>query len=257
MTVVLAAIDQTPAARPVLATAVAIAHVLGAVPRAVHARGDGLRVPEQDAAAFGVPLTVVDEPPVTAIVKAANDPEVALVVLALRGQPDRDAAGGTALAVMAQLTRPVLFVPPEEPVRDNLKRVLFPLDGTQGASRAVRSMISSFRDGGAEVIILHVFDARTVPRFLDRAQDLEIWADEFLARHCTQPGVRLELRSGDPTNAILHLAEAENVDVVALGWRQDLSADRAQVARTILTEAKRPVALVPLPDVRQWSDPER
>ena len=65
------------------------------------------------------------------------------------------------------------------------------------------------------------------------------------------------LRSGDPANAILHLAEAENVDVIALGWRQDLSADRARVARTILTEAKRPVALIPLPDVRQWSDPER
>lgn len=46
-------------------------------------------------------------------------------------------------------------------------------------------------------------------------------------------------------------------DVIALGWHQDLSADRAQVARTIVTEAKRPVALVPLPDVRQWSGPER
>jgi nucleotide-binding universal stress UspA family protein len=254
---VLAAIDDTPAARPVLATTVAIAHVLKLSPAAVYARGKGLHVPDKDAAALGVPLSIVDAPPVTAIVETAERPDVELVVLALHGQPAGHAAGHTALAVMAQLTKPVVVVPPEDPVRDHPKRMLFPLDGTQAASAAVQSMITALRGVGVEVIVAHVFDAQTVPRFLDRPDDLDVWADEFLARHCAQPGLRIELRRGDPAQAILTLATAEDVDLIALGWRQDLSADRAQVARTILTEARRPVALVPVPDIRSWSDSER
>lgn len=257
MTVVLAAIDSTPAARPVLATAVAIARVLNATPAAVHARSPDLRIPAEEAGAIGVPLALADGQPVSAIVEAAERPEVAMVVLALHGQPGRHAPGHTALAVVAQLTTPVLIVPPDKPVRSNPKRMLFPLDGTRGVSAAVESMIASLRGAGVEVVAIHVFDAETVPQFLNGAHDLDIWAGEFLARHCRELGVRLELRSGDPAKAILDLAEAEDIDVIALGWRQNLSPDRARVVRTVLGEAGRPVALVPLPDVRSWSDRER
>jgi hypothetical protein len=261
MTVVLAAIDTTPAARPVLATTVAVARVLTAVPHAVHARGDDHTADhtaaEAEARSFGIPLTVVDAAPVTAIVEAAEDPDVALVVLALHGQPTRHPAGHTALAVVTQLTTPLLVVHPEERVRDGPKRVLFPLDGTRGVSTAVRSMISWAIGAGIEVIAIHVFDPRTVPRFLDAAEDLDIWADEFLARHCAELGVRLEVRTGDPARATLDLAAEEDVDVIALGWRQDLAPEHARVVRIMLTEARRPVALIPFPDARQRSDHER
>jgi hypothetical protein len=252
MTVVLGAIDHTPAARPVLATTVAVARVLNAVPHAIHARGegpaDGAAAAEQEARSYGIPLTVVDTAPVTAIVEAAEDPEVALVVLALHGQPSQHPAGHTA---------PLLVVHPEERVRHDPKSVLFPLDGTRGVSTAVRSMISWAIGAGIEVVAIHVFDPRTVPRFLDAAEDLDIWADEFLARHCAELGVRLEVRIGDPARATLDLAAKEDVDVIALGWRQDLTPEHARVVRTMLTEARRPVALIPFPDVRQRSDHER
>jgi nucleotide-binding universal stress UspA family protein len=265
MTVVLAAIDHTPAARPVLATTVAVARVLKAVPRAIHARGqgpaegpaDGATAAEEEARSYGIPLIVVDTAPVTAIVEAAENPEVALVALALHGQPSRHAAGDTALAVVTQLSKPLLVVHPEQPVRADPKRVLFPLDGTRGVSSAVRSMISWVIGAGVEVIAIHVFDPRTVPRFLDAAEDLDMWSDEFLARHCAELGVRLEVRTGDPARATLDLAAEEDVDVIALGWRQDLTPEHARVVRTMLVEARRPVALIPFPDVRQRSDHER
>jgi hypothetical protein len=45
--------------------------------------------------------------------------------------------------------------------------------------------------------------------------------------------------------------------VIALGWHQNLFPSHARVVRHVLTQADRPVALVPLPDPTQRSDQER
>jgi hypothetical protein len=112
----------------------------------------------------------------------------------------------------------------------------------------VSSTIQQLVSLGSDVVVMHVFDANTVPRFLDKLRDLEIWAGEFLARNVQVPDVRLELRIGDVVNATLDLASAEDPDVIVLGWRQDLSSQRAQIARRLLVEARHPILLIPLPE---------
>jgi hypothetical protein len=56
---------------------------------------------------------------------------------------------------------------------------------------------------------------------------------------------------------LLRVADQDDVDVIALGWHQNLFPSHARVVRHVLAQADRPVALVPLPDPTQRSDQER
>jgi nucleotide-binding universal stress UspA family protein len=249
VTTILAGIDDSNACVPVLSTAVAFARAIGGRVRALHAGTGGSCQPAQEAAAAGVPLVVVDRAPVTAIVEQAAHPDVFAVMLATRRDPaGSHEPGQTALAVLAQSTKAVFVVPPKEPARTRLQRALVPLDGTRAVSAAVRSTIQQLASMGCEVVVLHVFDANTVPRFLDKLRDLEIWASEFVAHNIQVPDVRLELRLGDVVDNTLELASTEDPDVIVLGWRQDLSSQRAQIVRRLLVDARQPILLIPLPD---------
>ena len=90
-----------------------------------------------------------------------------------------------------------------------------------------------------------VFEPHTVPRFLDGVPDEIVWRDEFLAQHCSDLGIRLETRPGPTVLALLDVAAREDVDVIALGWRQNLAPAHAQIVREVLQRARRPVALIP------------
>ncbi len=249
MTTFLAAIDDTDAAEPVLFTALALARAVGAKVRALHARSPATDKAEHIAAAHGVPLTVVDLPAETAIVESAGEPDVDFVVLALHREPiGGHEAGHTALAVFAQTTKPVLVVPPRAPLRDTFKRVIVPLDGTRAVSSRVSSTIRVLASSGFDVVVLHVFDAKTVPRFLDSAADLRMWADEFVRRNIPRLEGRLEVRSGDVVTQAVDLAAAEGADMIVLVWRQDdVAGERGQVMKRLLVEARRPVMLIPIP----------
>jgi nucleotide-binding universal stress UspA family protein len=200
-------------------------------------------------AACGPHRVVVAGDPAGEIVRAGERPGVALVVLALSGVPSRHAAGHTAQAVATRLSKPVLVVPSDAPPRTTLTRVLFPLDGNRGVSTALHPLIAAYVAVGFEVIALHVFQPDTVPRFLDRPEDIDVWREEFLAEHCAELGIRLLTRPGPTTESLLDVAVTEDVDIIAMGWHQDLSAHHAAVVRKVLTRADRPVALIPLTDL--------
>jgi nucleotide-binding universal stress UspA family protein len=244
MSTVLAAIDNTPAARSVLATTQAVCQALHLEARVLHV-GDSPGQAAEHAQEFGLSLQVVPGRPEARIIEAGEHPDIDLVVLALHGLPGRNEPGHTARAVSTRLTKPVLVVPPDAPIRQAPHKVLFPLDGTRGVSTAVRPLIAAYVAAGAEVIAVHVFQPDTVPRFLDGAPDEAVWREEFLATHCADLGIRLETRPGPTVLALLDVAATEDVDVIALGWRQSLAPERAYVVREVLQRARRPVALIP------------
>jgi nucleotide-binding universal stress UspA family protein len=245
MSMILAAIDGTPASRSVVVTARAVGQALHLDVQALHV-GRGPGEAAEYAEELGLPLVVVRGRPDVRIVEAGERPDVELVVLSLHGLPGRNEPGSTARAVATRLTKPVLVVPPEAPIRESPSRVLIPLDGTHGVSAAVRPLIARYVAAGAEVIAVHVFGPDTVPMFLDGMPDEVAWRDEFLWQHGADLGIRLETRPGPTVLALLDVAAAEDVDVIALGWRQNLAPDRAVVVREILERARRPVALIPL-----------
>jgi hypothetical protein len=100
-----------------------------------------------------------------------------------------------------------------------------------------------------EVVVLHVLEEARLPSFTEQPQhESNEWAREFLHRYCpTGVGkVQLEFRVGETAHLVAVVAEEFDVDVIALGWAQELAADRAPVVRATLARSTRPVALVPV-----------
>ncbi|MDP9817267.1 universal stress protein [Spirilliplanes yamanashiensis] len=214
MTRVLAPLDPTSA---VEATATALARLLAADVRHVDPRDLAAGVHDRDV--------------VAAVVSA--EPGGALA-------PDgwERVAGGAdrPVAVVPRLRRPPVTI----------DRVLVPLDGSPESAAAAADTVGLCAAGGADLVVLHVFDARTVPRYWDQAAHARAdWEREFLARWCAVPGARLHLRSGVPGEHVADVARVEAADLIALGWSGTLAPGRARTVRRTLAEATVPVLLIP------------
>ena len=178
------------------------------------------------------------------VLDAVADPQVA--VLALPYSPGHLAHLVTH--VIQRCPLPVLVVPAGKrlPPPTVVDRVLVPLNGTAVSADAVAETVGMFCAHGVDVVVLHVFDESTVPRFWDQAEHArQSWAEEFLARFCDRPNARLELRSGTPGANVVDVAIAEHADLIALGWAQDLSPGRAHTIRATLASSPIPVLLLP------------
>jgi nucleotide-binding universal stress UspA family protein len=151
--------------------------------------------------------------------------------------------------VAQQSAKPIVLVPAGARKRPRrIRRVLLPLDGTARSAAAIAETAERFARSGAELVVLHVFDAQTVPKFWDQhAHAWQAWEQEFLARYCALPGARLELRSGAAAEHMAKVAEAEQADMIALAWSQRLDPGRAAAVRRTILEADVPVMLIPMP----------
>jgi Universal stress protein family len=151
--------------------------------------------------------------------------------------------------VAQRSAKPVVLVPAgARQLPRRIRRVLLPLDGTARSAAAVAETAERFARGGAELVVLHVFDAETAPKFWNQhAHAGQAWEQEFLARYCALPQARLELRSGAAAEHVVKVAGAEQADVIALAWSQRLEPGRAAAVRRTILDAEVPVMLVPMP----------
>lgn len=249
MNKVLAEIDNSAAARPVLAVARALADILSVDVEAVHVREDGDRNVRAAAEAAGIGLRSLSRPVVEALAEAGRAPDVVAVVLgARRVRSGRRPAGHVALELALSLPKPLVVVPPDARLRGGLRRILVPLNGSRTTAVALAETLMLASSQEIELVVLHVHDAGTIPLFSDQRQhELESWGREFLCRHCPYPErVRLEVRIGSPGENVLQVAEETSSDMIALGWSQDLGAGHAAVVRAVLERSPVPVLLVPV-----------
>jgi nucleotide-binding universal stress UspA family protein len=248
MSKVIAALDTSMAAKPVLLSTLALGKVLGAEVEALHVREDNERIPRSIAAGEQVPLRIAHGPVVDALVESAQAEDVLALVVGARGSPLRRAPlGSTALAVATSVTRPVLVVPPDARRPGKLQRVLVPLEG--GGAHAPHAIIELARAAGVDLVVLHVVGEESLPRFTDQPQhEQPARVDEFLRRYCPWGinSVEFEVRLGRPDEIVPQVAEQKNVDLIALGWVQELAPDRAPIVRSALERAHVPVLLVPV-----------
>ncbi len=247
---IVAAVDGSSVSRAVLGTATTLAKLLGADPEALYVGDPAPPEVERVALEAGLRLRLERGTPQEVIGQVLVDPDVLLGVLGARGtETGRRPAGRTALAVLQAVRRPVVVVPPDAdgPQNGHLDCVLAPLNGSEVSAHAVAESLRLFCAHGVDVVVLHVFEAKTVPRFWDQAQHAQpVWEEEFRARFCDETGVRVQLRSGVPGENVLSVAAQEQADLIVLGWAQDLSAGRARTVRETLSRAAVPVLLVPL-----------
>jgi nucleotide-binding universal stress UspA family protein len=253
MSAVIAAVDNSAAARAVVETAAAVARLSGAALRVLHVREDGLETARAAALAAGVALEAVDgAPPEEAVARTVRPREVeAVVVGARRVRGGRAPAGHIALSLLTRIPKPVFVVPPDARPRRSIGAILVPLDGTPESAQTVARVIDLARESRVRVVVLHVHTPESLPGFEDQSQhEREAYAREFVARHCrcSLDDVEVELRVGRPGREVVEVAQSSDVDLIALGWRRNLAPGRAATVKEALTTSSVPILLVPLED---------
>lgn len=246
---VLAAIDNSLAAQPVLATAHRLAEVFDARVDPIYVRVDGDDVVQSAAAAAGLELRTLWGDTVETLTRETEAADVVAMVLGSRGMPHSPRrVGQTAFSVLETVAKPVVVVPPDaQPGR--LRRVLVPLEGTLSTSLAPLGVIELAHGARLDVVVLHVYDQDSLPAFTDQPQhERAAWAEEFLARYCPWGigDVQFEVRVGRPAEEVVREAERTGVDLIALGWSRALGGGRARIVRTVLELGHLPVLLIPV-----------
>ena len=248
MTRVLAAIDGTAAARPVLSAAVALGDLLGSDVDAVHVGEDGRATAMAAADAAATHLMLVAGQPLERIVEEAGRPDVVAIVLGARATPGgARPAGHVATRVATSIRKPVVVVPPdcEVPVRFN--RILVPLEAVMATASTLEAAVLAAGIAGAEVVVVHILSEQALPPFTDQPQhEVKAWTDEFRRRYFDHPEVRLEVRIGVPRQRVLTFAEEIQADAIMLAWSQRLVAQRAVLVRSVLEHSRIPVILIPI-----------
>lgn len=170
--------------------------------------------------------------------------------------------GPIALEVVGYAPCPVVLVRPERGLRSwALRRILLPHDGTPTTAAAIGPAADLAHRANAELLVLHVAapgaprpaepGTFAAPRYLDQPQhEWPAWTREFLARMMSlghppeAVKMRLFLASGDPGAEIVRFAEARNADLIVLGWRGHLEAERAATIKAVVRDTPCPVMIL-------------
>jgi nucleotide-binding universal stress UspA family protein len=247
MATVIAAIDDSVAARPVISAALALARLLGADVQAIHVQEIDGQTARESAESLGVPFRQLRGEPLTEILVQAEAPDVIAVAIGARRPANDRGIGHMASAVADRTNKPVLVVPPESPPKERFGTALVAMEGTRERSRSVKAVLQVVASSDLDLVVVHVDDESSIPAFSDQvAHETDAYAKEFLAR-CLPgaPAARVELRVGSPAEEIVAAISALDADLVALGWPQGDPA-RGRNARGILDRSRVPVLLVAL-----------
>jgi len=260
--IVVAALNHTPAVHGVLTVARGIADMIGADVEGLHVR-EGNREPRmarRATDAVGVHLSERTGPVAETILDVLRGPEVVGAVMgtrALRGGPRP--TGSIARRVIAGMSKPVAFVPPEadRPSAKAPKCLLVPLDGSDAASASFLEFEQRLRsDPEREITVLLTFESNgEMPRMLDRpTRDLPAWGHAFVRSHCPGQNRSFEGRWGDPGNAVIEVAEESKSDLVVLSFKGSFGWGHGWVVREVLARSVVPVLLLPMTSAEVAAD---
>jgi hypothetical protein len=249
MSVLLAAVDNSAAAQPVLAFARELARLMSAEVEAVC-------VEEHEGAATAEEMTRLARVRVhrrsgevaRAIESVAHERDAVAVVIGARRLPSgATPAGHVTLDLVQSLEVPVAIVPPQVRVHP-IGRVLVAVEGN-GESHALRHLVRHVMHGPTlEIVALHVFEPERLPLFGDQpVLETEAWADEFRRRALQNAhDVRVESRVGLAPRALGRAAHELDVDLVVVAWHGNLAGGHGRIVRGLLAEADVPLLLVPI-----------
>ena len=254
MSVILAALDDTAAARPVLETAVRCGELLAIEVEALHVCRDHAISHEALTSLterVGVPLEVVDGPVVPTVLTSLAEATVVAGVIGARALAEgRRPVGHVAGSILEGVTKPIVVVPPDSAPTRPFRRLLVPLEGTPESSLPVADWLLPRLPADIELVVLHSFTDATRPSMLDRPEyDWALLGKEFAARHLPR-ATQTQLRPGPAATRIGEAARALDTDLVVMSWRQDPSPGRARTLRAVLSASSQPVLLLPSPTGR-------
>lgn len=248
MSKVIAAVDDSPEALAVITTGDAVASLFGSTLEVAHVcEGKRDALPAR-LTSSGHEVRLLRGPVSSTIAQAVAGADVAAVVLGAGSSRAGTIAGSCAQQLITSVRIPVVVVPVRARAPARIRRILIPLDGTRAASDALRHAVELSAQPDVRFIALHVHTQTLVPMFSDQPHhEVRAWSAEFLRRQELPISAtsRLRLRVGQAGDEVLSVAAQEGVDLIVLGWRQDLSAGRAAVVRSTILRATVPVLLIP------------
>lgn len=254
---ILAAIDDSAAARPVLDFARHLAALFVTDVEGVHVQEhDSGHSATAIADAAHIPLHVCHGDIVSALRTEIHERGAIALVIGARGVPaGATPAGHTAVNLMQSLDLPVVVVPPHAENRP-LRRVLVAVEGN-GESHTLRGLFQ-WLDGrpSPEVIVFHAIELSELPPFADSpVHEAEAFTREFMIAASQQmvadtSQVRFEMRIGNPPKALCDAARELDIDLVVLAWHRNLAGGHGRLVHEMLTSAAIPVALLPLESLR-------
>lgn len=250
MTKILAAIDNSLAAKPVLAMSAALAAVVGAEVEAIHVVEDEGQTARANAEAYEIPFRQLSGDPFQQIVQQSENEEVVAVVIGARGRRSGRHVGHLAREMADAVDKPILVVPPDAEPPEHLHTVVIAMEASPHKARSLKGAVDVAANADLELVVVHVDDEDSIPSFSDQvAHETDSYAEEFLARYLHgAPKARLELRIGVPADEIIAAADAAMADVLAIGWPQSRDEQRGAVAREVLDRSRIPVLLIALDD---------
>lgn len=253
MTRVIAAIDNSLAARPVLTMASALAEVFGAEVEALHVSEDDGHTARSGAESLGIEMRQCRGDPFDCICEAVKEDDVVAVVIGARREPAGHHTGHLARQLADALDKPVVVVPPEAEPPAHLHNVVIAMEGSARKSRALKSAVEVAAGADLDLTVVHVDDETSIPSFSDQvAYEAETYAHEFLARYLHgAPDAHLELRIGTPADEIMDVTDG--ADLLAIGWPQSATGDRGEVAHELLDRSHVPVLLIALDESGEGS----
>ena len=242
MRTVLAALDASADARPVLETALRIGALTGGTVEAVHVRDGPVETPRMARGARRRPAADPRRSSATRRCSALwpsrmSSRRCSVLEAPLAGD---DLSVAPALHVLERRTSLSSSCPPQAPTRRPGR-----CDVSSCPSRAASSPLDPVAEslrpllvGEVELVVLHVFTKATMPRVLDRpVRDLALWGDEFLARFCPEAGSHRAARPVRWAAGVAEVCADQHVDLVVLSWSQDSLAGtrrgRPRRARTL------------------------
>jgi nucleotide-binding universal stress UspA family protein len=246
----MAAVDNSTAALPVVGTACALAEVFGAKVEAMHVVEEDDDVLARAAAnASLVPYWRTGGEPSREVLAVADDPDVLALALGTRDVDHSDIVLGTvARRLITESPRPVVVVPPGQDAPAHVDRVLVAIDCNLATTETLAPVLAALATTAVEIVVVHVCSTEEIPPFADQVQyETAAWAEEFLTRYCPLPTerIRLELRYGDAPGEIAAVAARVAADVVVLAWSQSFDDDHATIVQELLARDRVPVFLVP------------
>jgi len=250
---ILAAIDDSAAAQPVLSFAARLATLFVTEVEGVHVQEDGSgHSATAIADAAHIPLHICHGDIVSAMRTEIRERGAIALVIGTRGLPaGATPAGHIAVNLVQSLDLPVVVVPPHAEDRP-LRRVLVAVEGN-GESHALRELFQWLDDRPPlEVIVFHAIEPSELPPFADSpVHEADAFAREFMiaASHrevADASQVRFEMRIGNPPRALCDAARELEIDLVVLAWHRNLAGGHGRLVHEMLTSAAVPVALLPL-----------
>lgn len=263
---VLVPLDGSVRATAAIPVARGFAELLQATVAVLHVSDDALApaalVERMRLSSEEVQGLVVEQRPgaaAAAIAQEASERQAAMIVMCpqIRTDLPSRALGSVAAAVLRAAPCPVVLVPPARGrKRWSLHRLLVPHDGTPTSAATMGPATDFASMAAAELVVLHVATpgaerptepgTLVSPRYVDQPQhEWPAWAEEFVDRLRAVGGaregvkIRLMVAQGDAGSAIVDFARQS--DLVVLGWRGVLEADRARTMRRVIRDTMSPV----------------